>query len=185
MDAFNIEQIGYLGHEIFESDDEAAYEDDEEDDEMKDERRSVVNEFVLLVKSSPFQNDLNEGIGDNFQTKQGTDRKRDRLKQDTYDDNRNDKKGLVVLDEEQQVKEEGASIPTEIVIVIKRKASIPSTAEVLDKQIEAIQGRLTLFMQKSQESRKQLDRHGLNTKDSLSLPPLSSATPIAHSRSQF
>jgi hypothetical protein len=180
MDAFNIEQIGYLGHEIFESDDEAAYEDDEEDDEMKDERRSVVSEFVLLVKSSPFQNDLNEGIGDNFQTKQGTDRKRDRLKQDTYDDN-----GLEVLDEEQQVKEKGASIPTEIVIVIKRKASILSTAEVLDKQIEAIQGRLTLFMQKSQESRKQLDRHGLNTKDSLSLPPLSSATPIAHSRSQF
>ena len=65
--------------------------------------------------------------------------------------------------------------------------SLLSTEE-LDKQMEGTQSRLRNFMEKSQQSRMQLDKHGVHLQSMVSQCPGSTAsntTSIAQSSSQF
>ena len=154
----------------------------DEDDEM-----NSVDELLLL--NSPFDNQLNEGI--NYFIGKEEESKLDEQypNRKSIDDN-SDSNGLL-LDEVRD-----PNIPTEIVIVKRRRPeminrpkilSLLSTEE-LDKQMEGTQSRLRNFMEKSQQSRMQLDKHGVHLQSMVSQCPGSTAsntTSIAQSSSQF
>jgi len=154
----------------------------DEDDEM-----NSVDELLLL--NSPFDNQLNEGI--NYFIGKEEESKLDEQypNRKSIDDN-SDSNGLL-LDEVRD-----PNIPTEIVIVKRRRPeminrpkilSLLSTEE-LDTQMEGTQSRLRNFMEKSQQSRMQLDKHGVHLQSMVSQCPGSTAsntTSIAQSSSQF
>lgn len=154
----------------------------DEDDEM-----NSVDELLLL--NSPFDNQLNEGI--NYFIGKEEESKLDEQypNRKSIDDN-SDSNGLL-LDEVRD-----PNIPTEIVIVKRRRPeminrpkilSLLSTEE-LDKQMEGTQSRLRNFMEKSQQSRMQLDKHGVHLQSMVSQCPGSTAsntTSIAQSSSRF
>ena len=154
----------------------------DEDDEM-----NSVDELLLL--NSPFDNQLNEGI--NYFIGKEEESKLDEQypNRKSIDDN-SDSNGLL-LDEVRD-----PNIPTEIVIVKRRRPeminrpkilSLLSTEE-LDTQMEGTQSRLRNFMEKSQQSRMQLDKHGVHLQSMVSQCPGSTAsntTSIAQSSSRF
>ena len=154
----------------------------DEDDEM-----NSVDELLLL--NSPFDNQLNAGIN-YFIGKEQESKLEEQYPNRKYNDDNSDSNGLL-LDEVRD-----PNIPTEIVIVKRRRPerikrpkilSLLSTEE-LGMQMEGTQSRLRNFMEKSQQSRMQLDKHGVHLQSMVSQCPGSTAsntTSIAQSSSQF
>jgi len=154
----------------------------DEDDEM-----NSVDELLLL--NSPFDNQLNAGIN-YFIGKEQESKLEEQYPNRKYNDDNSDSNGLL-LDEVRD-----PNIPTEIVIVKRRRPerikrpkilSLLSTEE-LGMQMEGTQSRLRNFMEKSQQSRMQLDKHGVHLQSMVSQCPgstVSNTASITQSSSQF
>mmetsp|Transcript_2315 Transcript_2315/g.3552 ORF Transcript_2315/g.3552 Transcript_2315/m.3552 type:complete len:199 (-) Transcript_2315:21-617(-) len=155
----------------------------DEDDEMN----SVDNELLL---NSSFDNNLNEGMSHFIRKEQEVEIEEQYPYRKYNDDNNSDSNGLL-LDEVRD-----PNIPTEIVIVKRRRTkrmkrpkilSLLSTEELV-KQMEGTHSRLKIFMEKSQQSRIQLDKHGIHLQSAVSQCPgtkVSNTASITQSSSQF